>query len=129
MRLATCIRTANVLFFNAYNCWLQKCLAVEPPPPPPPLPTHADVEEPWLARWDAAAQAYGFFLRELSFAQWEVPKPSVNGWFYGRIADGWCWRELATGATSNRPPPLVQEPWRVKWDSFEEEFYYENPDG
>ena len=55
--------------FNAYKCWLQKCLGAESPPPPPLLPEHADVEAPWIAKWDGAAQAYGFFLHELGFAQ------------------------------------------------------------
>ena len=49
------------IVFNAYEGWLQKCLAAEPPPPPPPLPRHAGVEEPWVAQWDGAAQAYAFF--------------------------------------------------------------------
>ena len=49
--------------------------------------------------------------------QWEVPEASVNGWFYGQTADGLCWRELATGASSDRPPPCVQERWRAQWDA------------
>lgn len=53
----------------------------------------------------------------------------MNGWFYGRTVDAWCWHKLATGTTSNRAPPLVQEPWRAKLDFLEEEFYFENPDG
>ena len=58
--------------FNAYKAWLVKCLEVEEhAPPPPPLPEHGELEVPWEARWDNAARAYGFFLRELGFAQWE----------------------------------------------------------
>ena len=53
----------------------------------------------------------------------------MDGWFYGRTADGWCWRELATGFVSIRPPPFVQEPWRAQWDASEEAFYFNNPEG
>ena len=116
---------SELVVFNAYKTWLAKCLEVEDrlsqplsepvlcPPPPPPLPEYGVLEEPWQAEWDDAAQAYGFFLRELGFAQWEVPLASVSGWFYGRGDTAWCWRELATGATADRPPPPVQHPWRA----------------
>ena len=70
-----------------------------------------------------------FYLDELSFAQWEVPEGSVNGAVYGRTSSGFCWRELASGATADRAPPLVQTPWSAQWDSFEQAFYFENPEG
>ena len=63
--------------FNAYKTLLSKCLEAEErpllPPPPPPVPEYGVLEPPWEAFWDSTVDAYGFFLRELGFAQWGVP--------------------------------------------------------
>ena len=121
----------ELVVFNAYKSWLAKCLNAKTQlsAPPPPLPEYGVLEAPWEVQWDNVAKAYCFFLRELGFAQWDVPVASVNGWFYGQTSSGWCWRELTTHSTADQPPPLVQEPWLARWHVCEEQFYFENPEG
>ena len=85
------------------------------------------MEDPWVAAWVPDEERFGFYLDGLEFRQWAEPKSSVGGWFFGQMSDGvFRWRELATGATSDRPPPLVQAPWRALWSGPDGRFFFEN---
>ena len=91
-----------------------------------PVP-HPDVEEPWVARWDADSERFWFELEGLRLSQWEMPSESERGWFCGRDRDSneFVWRQLSTGETSDRCPPLAPAPWSTVWDADMDAFFFE----
>ena len=91
-----------------------------------PVP-HPDVEEPWVARWDADSETFWFELAGLRLSQWEMPCASERGWFCGRDRDSneFVWRQLSTGQTSDRCPPLAPAPWSTVWDAEMDAFFFE----
>ena len=56
-----------------------------------------------------------------------MPSESERGWFCGRDRDSneFVWRQLSTGETSDRCPPLAPAPWSTVWDADMDAFFFE----